>query len=329
MHVVIRADSNFDQLIDSPPSLFVIVSPLHLSFLHRGISIAQMDVKEDVTTSISNLKHLSIHAVDLNMDALHALASAPPTDSTSYAAADFDDILPSESFSAQPSPAGSLLDGQAYRKPPISILACRPKDDDDVRSVAQDSSVVQSDVSVVRRLLSGPPGDIDDSISTKTLTAGIPSLATTSVEESADRSKDDISVSSSESELSQPVKIAGFYADEIPLVDPLDPDGEWCDLRELAEQRARAARLKLNEPAGNKGGESEAGVPGFREETKRKRTRKKRTKGVKGAKAVELAKNGGGESISGFEEYFAEAPLRPEEEEEEKAMYDPKLSVAT
>ena len=287
-----------------------------------------MDVKEDVTTSVSNLKRLSLHAVDLNVDDLHALASTPPTDSSSCAAADFDDILPSESFSAQPSPTGSLLDGQACRKPPISILACRPKDDDDVTSVAQGSSLVPSDVCFVRRLPSGPPGDIDDAGSTKTLTAGLPSLPDTSVDESPGRSKNDISSPSSDTELSPRVKIAGFYPDEIPLVDPLDPDGEWCDLRELAEERARAARLKLNGHAGNKEGEGDAGMSGFGEETKRKRTRKKRTKGVKGAKAVELVKKAG-ESISGFEEYFAEAPLRPEEDEEEKTMYDPELSVAT
>lgn len=33
--------------------------------------------------------------------------------------------------------------------------------------------------------------------------------------------------------------------------------------------------------------------------------------------------------ITGFEEFFAEPPMRPSEAEEEEAMYDIKLSVAT
>jgi len=281
-----------------------------------------MDVKEDVTTPLSNFKHLSLHAVDLNVDGLRDLASTPPTDSSSYATADFDDILPSESFSTQPSPTGSLLDSQAYRKPPISILTSRHKDDDDVKSVSQNSSLVQSDVCAVRRLPSNPSGEIDDAVSTKTLTAGIPSLPATAVDDCHRRSKSDIL---SDVEPSPRLKTAGFYADEIPRLDPLDPDGEWCDLRELAEERARAPRVKLNESAGNEGGEREGEATRFTEDKKRKKKRKK-TKGVRGAK---LAKKAEGELITGFEEYFAEAPLRPEEAEEEKAMYDPKFSVAT
>jgi Argonaute siRNA chaperone (ARC) complex subunit Arb1 len=37
----------------------------------------------------------------------------------------------------------------------------------------------------------------------------------------------------------------------------------------------------------------------------------------------------GAEQITGFEEFYAEPPMRPDEAEEELALYDPKLSVAT
>jgi hypothetical protein len=33
--------------------------------------------------------------------------------------------------------------------------------------------------------------------------------------------------------------------------------------------------------------------------------------------------------ITGFEEFYAEAPMKPDEVAEEEAMYDPKHSVAT
>ena len=54
---------------------------------------------------------------------------------------------------------------------------------------------------------------------------------------------------------------------------------------------------------------------------------------IKGAKAAELQnkemKDYLTDSITGFEEYYAEPPLRPEEALEEEAMYNPKFSVAT
>ena len=50
---------------------------------------------------------------------------------------------------------------------------------------------------------------------------------------------------------------------------------------------------------------------------------------VKGAKALELEKNRSDPKISGFEEFYAEPPMRPEEAEEEELLYDPKHSVAT
>jgi Argonaute siRNA chaperone (ARC) complex subunit Arb1 len=37
----------------------------------------------------------------------------------------------------------------------------------------------------------------------------------------------------------------------------------------------------------------------------------------------------GVEQITGFEEFYVEPPMRPDEAEEELALYDPKLGVAT
>jgi hypothetical protein len=37
----------------------------------------------------------------------------------------------------------------------------------------------------------------------------------------------------------------------------------------------------------------------------------------------------GGEQITGFEEFYSEPRMRPDEAEEELTPYDPKLSVAT
>ena len=33
--------------------------------------------------------------------------------------------------------------------------------------------------------------------------------------------------------------------------------------------------------------------------------------------------------ITGFEEFYAEPPMKPDEAEEEEAMYDPKYSIPT
>lgn len=49
---------------------------------------------------------------------------------------------------------------------------------------------------------------------------------------------------------------------------------------------------------------------------------------MKGAKALEGAK-GAASLITGFEEFYAEPPMRVAEAEEEELLYDPKLSVAT
>ena len=48
---------------------------------------------------------------------------------------------------------------------------------------------------------------------------------------------------------------------------------------------------------------------------------------MKGAKALEASKNPAN-FITGFEEFYAEPPLRADEAIEEKTLYDPRLSVA-
>ena len=80
---------------------------------------------------------MAIHAQSLDFNELNKLAPLLPDDPTttmetrspklvsngiSDTEADMDDILPEESFSTHPSPAGSQVDGKVYRKPPISIF---------------------------------------------------------------------------------------------------------------------------------------------------------------------------------------------------------------
>jgi hypothetical protein len=48
---------------------------------------------------------------------------------------------------------------------------------------------------------------------------------------------------------------------------------------------------------------------------------------VKGAKALEETNNSA-DLITGFEEFYADPPMNPDEAIEEEAMYCPKLSVA-
>jgi hypothetical protein len=43
---------------------------------------------------------------------------------------------------------------------------------------------------------------------------------------------------------------------------------------------------------------------------------------------LELEKNHA-DMITGFEEFYAEPPMKPDEAEEEEAMYDTKFSIAT
>jgi len=43
---------------------------------------------------------------------------------------------------------------------------------------------------------------------------------------------------------------------------------------------------------------------------------------------LELEKKNSAEQITGFEEFYADPPLKPEEAEEEEFLYDTKLSVA-
>jgi hypothetical protein len=132
----------------------------------------------------------------------------------------------------------------------------------------------------------------------------------------AEKSKDVSRCSDVES--SPPVQAAGFVGDEIPRVDPLDSDGEWADLRPEPQPRLRLVPEPTTE------GEGVASE----EEKKKKKRKKKKSKGVKGAKALEVSGEGGEDQITGFEEYFAEPPMKPEQAEEEEALYDVKLPVA-
>jgi hypothetical protein len=60
--------------------------------------------------------------------------------------------------------------------------------------------------------------------------------------------------------------------DEIPTVDPLDSDGEWCEMPRVGEMPTLRA---LSQLAGD-----EAAALGFEEEKKKKKKRKKKSKGV-------------------------------------------------
>src|ERR1700738_468532 len=78
---------------------------------------------------------MNLHAQDINCDELNEMASFHPSDPTTQidssdpsilplldADFDLDDIRPEESFSTHVSPAESLVNGVAYKKPAISLF---------------------------------------------------------------------------------------------------------------------------------------------------------------------------------------------------------------
>jgi hypothetical protein len=197
---------------------------------------------------IPPLLDISLHAQQLDLDELHKLDTIPsntlpipddkdplPIDELATSIPsdtdldDLDDILPSESFSTQVTPTGSLVDGVASRKPPISIF--NPPELDLPPPVQ----------------LAIPPDTVD-------------------------RTKDDVAGRCSDVEDSPPLQAAGFVGDEIPTVDPLDSDGEWCEMPRAGGMPTLRA---LSQLAGD-----EAAALGFEEEKKKKKKRKKKSKGV-------------------------------------------------
>lgn len=140
-------------------------------------------------------QEMSIHAQEIDLNELNEMDSLHPDDSSSVIDdkdtsnltslsslndySDLDDILPEESFSTQVSPATSLVDGVAQRKPAISLFTNQP--------IALDTEIN----------LPNPP---------KTTVA--PS-----------RIKDDIPCRFSDVEDSPPLRAAGFVGREIPTLD--------------------------------------------------------------------------------------------------------------
>ena len=76
----------------------------------------------------------------------------------------------------------------------------------------------------------------------------------------------------SDVEDSPPLEAAGFIGDEIPTVDPLDSDGEWC---EMPRMRELPTLRTLSRIAGE-----DAAALGLAEDKKKKKKRKKKSKGV-------------------------------------------------
>jgi hypothetical protein len=140
-------------------------------------------------------REMSIHAQEIDLNELNEMDSLHPDDSTSLIddkdnpnltclpsvndCFDLDDILPEESFSTHVSPATSLVDGVAQRKPAISLFTNRP--------ITLDTE------------------------------NGLPSPPPTAVAPS--RLKDDIPCRFSDVEDSPPLRAAGFVGREIPTLD--------------------------------------------------------------------------------------------------------------
>lgn len=115
-------------------------------------------------------------------------------DSVEDTEVDNDDILPGESFSANPSPEGSLVDGHVYTKPPISIF--------------QNPSV--------------PPQANQPT----------PPISPSQKHEKK-KNNDDIPVRCSDVEDSPPLHAAGFTVDEIPNIYNLNSEDEWGPVPEM------------------------------------------------------------------------------------------------
>jgi hypothetical protein len=158
----------------------------------------------------------NLQAQQLDLDELRKLDSLLPTDDSESLNAipdteiDLDDILPSESFSAQPSPATSVVNGVVHKKPSISIF--QHDDDKDEKGILEETG-----------LLSPPES---------------PPII--------DRTKDDLPTRCSDIEDSPPLQAAGFIGDEIPTLDPLDSDGEWAPIPTLVDLLPTKAALQTN-----------------------------------------------------------------------------------
>lgn len=160
---------------------------------------------ENESLSLDKFADMTLHAQELNFEELVSkmdplllddsettvidpIQSKKPLIQEKLDSIDYDDILPSESFSTRASPTTSLVDGVIHKKPPISIFKAKeiPSGTKQESQIAQSQSVLPSD-----------------------------------------RTKDDKPARFSDIENSPPLKAAGFQGDEIPTVDPLDSDGEW------------------------------------------------------------------------------------------------------
>lgn len=209
---------------------------------------------------------MAIHAQALDFDELSKLDSlpadepastmesplsmAPVYDGVSDTEIDMDDILPEESFSTHPSPAGSQVNGKIYRKPPISIF--QTTDHTPSQPTKPDKPTLTTPAT---------------SQSVEPAARGLPSPPETPVAR-ADRTKDDVPGRFSDVESTPPIRAAGFVGDEIPRLDPLDSDGEWTELAELGKKFSVA---QTGEDPNNLG---------IVEEKKKKKKRKKKSKGV-------------------------------------------------
>lgn len=162
-------------------------------------------------SALSNhvLESMSLHAQELDLyelhklDSLKALGPGTPNPYVSAtnpadpgASVDIDDVFPSESFSTQPSPEGSLADNCFPPKPQISIFQRAPTNPSPM-TPSQDTAV---------DLLKHPKSP-----------ASVPH----------NRARDDTPTRFSDVETSP--LCAGSVGSDIPQEDPLDSDGdgEW------------------------------------------------------------------------------------------------------
>ena len=204
------------------------------------------------------LSDVTLHAKERNLIELHKLDSLNEMDSSQVNLATnpsstthggipgtdvgLDDILPSESFSAQASREGSLVGGVVSRKPSISVFE-------------------------------QPLLEPDPTQPSHEPTECLPSSPQSCAPLPHPRPKHDIPRRYSDVEGSPPLRAAGFVGDEIPHVDPLDSNCEWEPIPTVSDLPTRFVLIQ-GAPINNEGQQT-----GSTEERKKKK-RKKKSKAV-------------------------------------------------
>lgn len=216
--------------------------------LPKTVNSIQSDIRDQ-------FHEMSLHAQELDLNTLEHLHNNHNNPKTNLTASslknscqhlDLDDILPSESFSAQVSPTTSLVDGAVPEKTPIDIFQQPQPSYLTIPAAHPESICFTSSIEV-------------------------PSLS-----QSIDRKRDDIPTRCSDVEDSPPLEAARLVADEIPSIDPLDSDDEWQSISAYASLPTKDALNQLPTNVQVDGGEQ----MGIIEEKKRKKKKRKKSKAV-------------------------------------------------